>query len=63
MQFFYHTCLYCGKGINPERLQVLPETKICKECAENMGSDLILPRRRVGMDLETYKDLLGAIRS
>lgn len=63
MQFFYHTCLYCGKGINPERLQVLPETKICKECAENMGSDLILPRRRVSMDLETYKDLLGAIRS
>lgn len=63
MLFFYHTCMYCGKGINPERLQALPETKICKECAETSGSDLILPRKVVAMDLETYKDLLGAIRS
>lgn len=63
MLFFCHTCLYCGKTINPERLKVLPETRICKDCAEISGSDLVLPRKEIGMDPETYKDLLGAIRS
>ena len=63
MLFFYHPCRYGGKGRNPGRLQALPETKICKDCAEVSGSDLILPRKEVGMDPETYKDLLGAIRS
>lgn len=63
MVFYCQTCLYCGKTINPDRLEVLPQTKICKNCAEVSGSDLILPRKEIGMDLETYKDLLGATRS
>lgn len=63
MIFFYHTCVLCGKRINPERLEVLPETKICKKCAEETGSDMIVQCREVGMDLDTYKDLLGAVRS
>jgi len=63
MIYFCRTCINCGKAINPERLEVLPETKICKNCAEIRGSDLIIPRRSIGMDPETYKDLLGAIRS
>ncbi len=63
MIFFFHTCLKCGQQINPERLQVLPETRICKECAEKLGTDMIFHRTEVGMDPDTYKDLLGAIRS
>ena len=63
MIYFRHTCINCGKPINPERLEVLPETKICKHCAEISGSDLIIPRMEIGMDPETYRDLLGAIRS
>ncbi len=63
MIFFFHTCNICGKRINPERLEVLPETKLCKDCAEKIGSDMIVQRTEIGMDLDTYKDLLGAIRS
>ena len=63
MIFFFHTCINCGKPINPDRLHVLPETKLCIKCAENCGSDLVVARTEVGMDIETYKDLLGAIRS
>jgi DNA-directed RNA polymerase subunit RPC12/RpoP len=63
MVYFFHTCVRCGKVISPERLEVLPETRLCKECSEEMGSDIIIKRREIGMDLDTYKDLLGAIRS
>jgi RNA polymerase-binding transcription factor DksA len=63
MVFFFHTCIKCGKKINPERLEVLPETRLCKECAEKIGSDMLTTRTEVGMDIDTYKDLLGAIRS
>lgn len=63
MIYFCHTCINCGKPINPDRLEVLPETKICKNCSDIKGSDLIISKRSIGMDLETYKDLLGAIRS
>ncbi|NLM97787.1 MAG: hypothetical protein GX175_09315 [Halanaerobiaceae bacterium] len=63
MVYFCRTCLQCGKAINPDRLEILPETRLCRHCAEISGSDLIFPRKEIGMDLETYKDLLGAIRS
>lgn len=63
MIYFCHTCINCGKSINPDRLEVLQGTKICKNCSEIRGSDLIISRRSIGMDPETYKDLLGAIRS
>lgn len=63
MKFYYHTCISCGKLIIPERLEVLPETRLCKDCAEEKGSDLVIPRTEIGMDPETYRDLLGAIRS
>lgn len=63
MIFFFHTCVNCGKAINHERLHILPETKICKNCAEIFGSDLVIARTEIGMDKETYCDLLGAIRS
>ena len=29
----YGVCENCGKAINPERLAVLPDTKLCIECA------------------------------
>ncbi|MFW6022764.1 MAG: TraR/DksA C4-type zinc finger protein [Halanaerobiaceae bacterium] len=63
MIYFCHTCIKCGKNINPERLEVLSNTRICKACAEVIGTDFIFERTEVGMDIETYKDLLGAIRS
>lgn len=56
-------CELCGKPIPVERLQALPETKRCVVCAKKNGSDLTVRRVEVGMDIETYKDLLGATRS
>ncbi len=56
-------CEICGQAIPPERLEALPETRRCVECARKNGSDLKIRRVAVGMDLETYKDLLGATRS
>ncbi|WP_041605930.1 TraR/DksA C4-type zinc finger protein [Halothermothrix orenii] len=63
MVFIFHTCINCGKRIIPERLEILPETRLCKNCSEKMGSDMIVPETKVGMDPDTYKDLLGAVRS
>lgn len=60
---FYHTCQRCGKSINPDRLIVFPQTRICKNCAEKNGSDMEFEYTKVGMDLDTYKDLLKAVRS
>lgn len=56
-------CEMCGKAIPEERLKALPQTKRCVECARKNGSDIIARRSEIGMDIETYKDLLGAIRS
>ena len=56
-------CEFCGKQIPKERLDALPNTKRCIECARKMGTDTTAKRQEVGMDPETYKDLLGAIRS
>ncbi|MGE5576503.1 MAG: TraR/DksA C4-type zinc finger protein [Syntrophothermus sp.] len=56
-------CDLCGRVIPAERLQALPETKRCVECARKEGSDIQGKRAEVGMDVETYKDLLGAMRS
>lgn len=57
------TCELCGRRIPKERLQALPETKRCVECARKNGSDVRGRRIAVGMDADTYKDLLGATRS
>ena len=50
-------CELCGKPIPRERLDALPETR-----REN-GSDLDTKRVDIGMDLDTYRDLLRAVRS
>lgn len=55
-------CELCGTPIPAERLEALPETKRCVECARANGSDVPARRIDVGMDIETYKDLLGAMR-
>jgi len=31
----YGSCVDCGQGINPERLEALPETTHCLSCAES----------------------------
>jgi len=31
----YGTCERCGRPINPERLAVLPDTKLCIRCAQS----------------------------
>lgn len=56
-------CEMCGKEIPAERLEALPETKRCVDCAQKNGSDVQGKRAEVGMDPETYRDLLGATRS
>lgn len=56
-------CELCGKTIPAERMKALPETKRCVECAQKNGSDIVAKRTDIGMDIDTYKDLLGAIRS
>jgi DnaK suppressor protein len=33
----YGICEKCGKPIHPDRLAVLPDTKICIECARSAG--------------------------
>ena len=56
-------CEICGKPIPAERLAALPQTRRCVKCAATVCTDLITARRTVGMDIETYKDLLSATRS
>ena len=51
------------KEITAERLEALPETKRCVKCAKEKGSDIVARRSEIGMDIDTYKDPLGAIRS
>lgn len=56
-------CEICNKIIPKARLQVLPETKRCVKCASEKGSDVVSRKVDIGMDSDTYKDLLGATRS
>jgi RNA polymerase-binding transcription factor DksA len=56
-------CDICGKVIPVARLEALPETKRCVECSREKGSDFVAKRTEIGMDADTYKDLLGATRS
>jgi hypothetical protein len=56
-------CDICGKEIPEERLKALPDTRRCVECATKNGSDVVAKKHNVGMDIETYKDLLGATRN
>ncbi|NLM26405.1 MAG: hypothetical protein GX208_09885 [Firmicutes bacterium] len=56
-------CTICGKVIPEERLKALPQTKRCIDCAREKGSDVVARKVDIGMDAETYKDLLGATRS
>ena len=34
------TCERCGKEIPPERIEALPETKLCIGCSEAIGGDV-----------------------
>lgn len=34
----YGVCLNCGEDISAERLDVLPDTALCKNCAARIGS-------------------------
>ncbi len=56
-------CVICGKLIPNERLKALPQTKRCVDCAREKGSDIVGKKADIGMDADTYKDLLGATRS
>lgn len=63
MIFTCHTCSICGHPISWDRLKIFPETCRCVRCAEEYGSDIDLIQTKIGMDIDTYKDLLGAVRS
>ena len=56
-------CEFCDRPIPGERLRALPQTRRCVECAEKNGSDIAPRRVEIGMDVETYKDLLRATRT
>lgn len=56
-------CELCGRPIPKERLDALPQTKRCVDCARQRGSDMVVRKVEIGMDPETYRDLLGATRS
>ncbi len=56
-------CEFCNSVIPKERLDILPQTKRCVTCAEKKGSDVVSRKADIGMDSDTYKDLLGATRS
>lgn len=56
-------CEICGNRIPKERVEILPQTKRCVDCSRAKGTDFFAKRTEVGMDIDTYKDLIGAIRS
>ncbi|MGI6036700.1 MAG: TraR/DksA C4-type zinc finger protein [Limnochordia bacterium] len=56
-------CEFCGRTIPKERLEALPNTRRCVECARKNGTDFTMKRTAIGMDRDTYRDILGAIRS
>ena len=56
-------CEICGKPISKDRLKALPDTRRCIECARRTGTDVVATRSDLGMDPDTYKDLLSATRS
>jgi DnaK suppressor protein len=35
----YHTCERCGRDIEPERLEAMPETALCSHCAHEVESE------------------------
>jgi hypothetical protein len=63
MVSYFKTCEFCGRAINKGRLEVLPQTGRCIICARNFGSDIKDSETIIGMDLDTYCDLLSAVRS
>ncbi|KXS41872.1 MULTISPECIES: TraR/DksA family transcriptional regulator [unclassified Candidatus Frackibacter] len=63
MVAYFKTCQVCGRAINKGRLEILPQTRLCIDCAKILGSDIKGSKARIGMDLDTYCDLLGAVRS
>ncbi len=56
-------CEICGSLIPLARVEALPDTKRCVECSRQKGADYFAKRIEIGMDLDTYRDLLGATRS
>ena len=59
------TCNHCSKDIETERLEVLPETKICSCCAKIINQPrnkgvMVFDNKTAGymqtIDPETYKD-------
>jgi len=40
-------CKRCEKEIDPERLEIMPETEVCTECSKAIGGEV---KMYVGMD-------------
>jgi hypothetical protein len=38
-------CNRCGEVIPPRRLEILPDTRLCIQCSEEIGGDYILISR------------------
>jgi len=54
-------CARCGRPIPPERLEALPETRVCVACAAAMGgSDFeLVPVEERTSKAESYKHRFG----
>lgn len=63
MEFHLQTCEFCGQTISLHRKEAIPETRRCYGCSAIKGTDMHYEPGELGMDKETYGDLLGAIRS
>jgi len=48
-------CIRCGEQINPKRLKILPETKICVNCSTT--NKLVGVPIAIGKGEEIYTDL------
>ena len=58
-----HNCARCGGAIPAERLESLPETRVCVACAREMGgSDLeLVAEPELFGKAESYKKRVGGV--
>jgi DnaK suppressor protein len=48
----YGTCDRCGRSIHPDRLAVLPDTRLCVRCAQSGATERFLSRP-VALEIES----------
>lgn len=49
-------CISCNHNIDPIRLEILPDTKLCKTCAQRREPTVVTPLRPIAIDPQPYID-------